>query len=104
MKLEESLLVGKWMKSDPEMSNIHHHHSPSPSSVPWQKRLKSRSKPDSLHSLRQDVWHGHGCPFYCVVDAAPQQPAKFRHHRCHCSDSDADLCALQVPSLDKLAP
>ena len=22
----------------------------------WQKRLKSSSKPDSLHSLRQDVW------------------------------------------------
>ena len=34
MKLDESLRVGKWLKFDPGMSNIHHHHSPSPSSVP----------------------------------------------------------------------
>ena len=36
----------------------------SPSYVPWQKRLKSASKPDSLHSIRQDVWHCHFCPLY----------------------------------------
>ena len=42
----------------------------SPSSVPWQKMLTSSSKPDSLHSIRQYVWHGHIRPFNGVVAAA----------------------------------
>ena len=41
-----------------------------PSSVPRQKMLKSPFKPDSLHSLRQDVCHGHLCPYYGVVGPA----------------------------------
>ena len=42
----------------------------SPSPVSWQKRLKSASKPHSLHSLRQDVWYCRVCPLYGVVGPA----------------------------------
>ena len=31
---------------------------------------ESASMPDSLHSLRQDVWHCHVCPLYGIVGPA----------------------------------
>ena len=41
--------------------------------------------------MPQSIYHGGERERSWEADAVPEHSAKFRHHRCGCVDSDADL-------------